>query len=236
MAKFVEKQKKMIAALRNAGRSVDSLKEQFGATAKQINSYAEKFKDDESFFVTPTKNDITNNEKANSNLLTEEYIMEHHVKLRNRTGVKVEKSTDLIKRQLKIPYIQLYTNDHKFFDVRFVEKERCKWGKTEEPSSNIIYVYPDLEAFDKGKLEYNLDRKLYVDPKIIQKYGFKSYVENNKSSYKVTSPLKIFKKDRLKTINEGTLNLNEVLKRNKLSSKKSRSEKFNKWLEENNYI
>ena len=56
-----------------------------------------------------------------------------------------------------------------FFDVRFVEKERCKWGKTEEPSSNIIYVYPDLEAFDKGKLEYHLDRKLYVDPKIVQK-------------------------------------------------------------------
>lgn len=52
MAKFVEKQKKMIAALRNAGRSVDSLKEQFGATARQINSYAEKYKDDETFIVT----------------------------------------------------------------------------------------------------------------------------------------------------------------------------------------
>ncbi len=236
MRKVSEPEQKIIASLVTSGQSIEFIKEKYNVAERQINSYVKKYSDDESFFVTPTKNDITNNEKANSNLLTEEYIMEHHVKLRNRTGVKVEKSTDLIKRQLKIPYIQLYTNNHKFFDVRFVEKERCKWGKTEEASSNIIYVYPNSEAFDKGKLEYNLDRKLYVDPKIVQKYGFKSYVENSRSSFKVTSPLKIFKKDLLKTINEGTLNLNEVLKRNKLSSKKSRSEKFNKWLEENNYI
>jgi hypothetical protein len=52
MAKFIDKQKKLIAALRNACRTVESLKEQFGATAKQINSYAEKYKDDETFIVT----------------------------------------------------------------------------------------------------------------------------------------------------------------------------------------
>ena len=52
MAKFVENQKKLIAALRKAGRTVESLKEQFGASAKQINSFAEKYKDDETFTVT----------------------------------------------------------------------------------------------------------------------------------------------------------------------------------------
>ena len=52
MAKFVENQKKLIAALRRAGRTVESLKEQFGASARQINSFAEKYKDDETFTVT----------------------------------------------------------------------------------------------------------------------------------------------------------------------------------------
>lgn len=51
MAKFIEQQKKLIAALRNAGRSIESLKEQFGATARQINSFAEKYKDDDTFTV-----------------------------------------------------------------------------------------------------------------------------------------------------------------------------------------
>lgn len=61
MAKFSEMQQKMIAALRNAGRSVESLKEQFGATARQIKSYAEKYKDDDTFTVTKTT------DKNNSN-------------------------------------------------------------------------------------------------------------------------------------------------------------------------
>lgn len=57
MARFVEKQQKIIAALRRAGRSIESLKLQFGATEKQINSYTEKYRDDYSIEVYRPKQD-----------------------------------------------------------------------------------------------------------------------------------------------------------------------------------
>lgn len=61
MAKFVEGQKKLIAALRRAGRSIESLKKQYGATEKQINSFTEKYWDDDTFEVVKKPDDKEDN-------------------------------------------------------------------------------------------------------------------------------------------------------------------------------
>ena len=236
MRKVTEPEKKLIASLVISGQSIEYIKDKYKVAERQINSYVKKYADDESFLVSSTKKIHADEEtKKDNNLLTEEYIMENHLKLRTYIPDKHETKKEFIKRQTRIPYLNLNLKDYEFFGVNFVDISEIKWDQS-EASNNSITIYPEKEAFLSGELVYRISQKIYVKEKHLSKKGFKQKKKENGKVFYVTTPLKLYRKDYYRIVKSGYYSLDKVLKENKLHQEKKRSKAFNDFLIEHHYI
>ncbi|MCF7930470.1 MAG: hypothetical protein K9L02_03050 [Acholeplasmataceae bacterium] len=170
------------------------------------------------------------------NDLTEEFIMENHMKLRSYTQGVYKTKSEFILRQDTLPYISISQKDYENFEVSFEVVDAIKWDAIEEPWEKYFTYYPSKKAFQEGKLIFVCDRHIYVKGKILQKKGFKSSIVNGNSVFTVTNPLKLYKVKQTKLSEVEVLNLDEVLKNNDLYNEEKRSEKFTCWLREKAYI
>lgn len=236
MRKVPEPEKKLIASLVISGQSIEYIKDKYKVAERQINSYVKKYADDESFLVSSTKKIHADDEtKKDNNLLTEEYIMENHLKLRTCIPDKHETKKEFIKRQTRIPCIYFNPKDFDFFAVSFFDISEIKWGQS-ETSNNSIKIYPEKEAFLSGELVYRISQQIYFKEKHLSKKGYKYKKEENGKVFYVTTPLKLYRKDYYRIVKSGYYSLDKVLIENKLHQEKNRTKKFNDFLIERNYI
>lgn len=235
MRKVSESEKKLIASLVASGQSIEYIKDKYKVAERQINSYVKKYSDDESFLVSHKLIDTPTEEKINNNLLTEEYIMENHLKLREYIDDKYETKKEFIKRQTRIPCIYINPKDYEDFSASLVDLEEVKWNQSEAFYDRIC-VYPEREAFLTGELVYRISQKIYVKEKHLSKKGFIQKIEENGKVFYLTTPLKIYKKESFRVVRRGFYSLDKVLKDNKLHQGINRSKAFNDFLIEHHYI
>ena len=236
MRKVTEPEKKLIASLVISGQSIEYIKDKYKVAERQINSYVKKYADDESFLVSSTKKIHADEEtKKDNNLLTEEYIMENHLKLRTYIPDKHETKKEFIKRQTQIPYLDLNPKDYEFFNTWFSDISEVKWDQN-EPFHNRVWIYPEKEAFLAGELIYHINQKIYVKDKYLSKWGFMQKAEGDGKVFCLTTPLKLYRKDYYRVVKSGYYSLDKVLKENKLHQEKNRTKKFNDFLIEHHYI
>ena len=235
MRKVSEPEQKIIASLVASGQSIEFIKEKYKVAERQINSYVKKYSDDESFLVSHKLIDTPTEEKINNNLLTEEYIMENHLKLREYIDDKYETKKEFIKRQTRIPCIYINPKDYEDFSASLVDLEEVKWNQS-EVFYKRIRVYPEREAFLTGELVYRISQKIYVKEKHLSKKGFMQKIEGTGNVFILTTPLKLYKKESYRVIKRWRYTLNKVLRENKLHQEKKRSKAFNDFLIEHHYI
>ncbi len=192
---------------------------------------AEKFQD-----INQSTNGVYWYKTIKRNDLTEEFIMENHMKLRSYTQGVYKTKSEFILRQDTLPVISLYQKDYEHFDVRFEEKHAIKWNVIEVPWEKHVTLYPNKKAYQEGKLLFECDRHIFVKAKILQKAGFKSSIVDGNSVYTVTNPLKLYKVKQTKLSEVEVLNLDEVLKNNDLHKEENRSKRFTCWLRKTGYI
>lgn len=198
MAKFVEKQKKMIAALIKEGVSVEKIKEKFGATAKQSNSYFEKYKDDESLIgMVTSQKEITEETSSSIVLLTEQEIMDNHLKLRQITSDIFETKAEFIKRKLQVPVITVGIHNSYVFNYEMKDIDLVEWGKTERVDG-VYICQPSLADFQIGKLVYQMESTHdLTNATVLSKKGFSGKTTIKTYAITVSSPLKIYGKSLL---------------------------------------
>lgn len=234
--KMLGKQKKIIATLKLAGRTNESLIEEYGVTEKEINRYAEKYRDDDTFEVSKSITQPEDWEKAKKRQdLDEQFIMENHEKLYSNTKEKLETNADYIKRQSHLPRIRVNSKDIEEFGCKLVPLEEIEWNRVKAISTNILECYPDKEAFEKGILQYYCKKHIYVKEKVLRKYGFKLQIVDSLSVFTVTNLKKIYKPMSLKVITPSKKTLNQILKNNNLDTKDKRSPEFSQWLIDQGY-
>lgn len=216
MRKFTEIEQEIIAALRISGRSVESLKEQYGVAEKQIINYVEKYKESDTFQVTDSNTSkIKWDQISLRSDLTESFIMENHKELLVYTDDIYETNKDFIKKQILIPLIHVNKNDSEFFKYELEPLEEVVWSRIETDGDRLS-CYPNLDDFQKGYLIYRIPlNRLYIKADILRKKGFAMQTENDIKILKVSSPDKIYKGDKLLFfINEGdSYNIDSNLKK-----------------------
>jgi hypothetical protein len=238
MKKFEDFEKELIAALSLAGRSNESLKDQFGVAELQINSYVEKYKSDIKYnIIKPLDEDnkIDWDKIIARNDLTEAYIMENHLKLRSWVDEKRETRKDFIKRQTRVPYITIHRKDYESFGVTLISIQDVIWNKIED-HDQFLRIYPDKESFKQGELIYICPEKIYVKEKHLQKWGFKDKKNAEGKKFYLTTPLKTYRQEEYEIIEKGHRTFSKVLRNNKLHVEKNRSKEFNDFLLMHNYI
>ena len=238
MKSFLDFEKELIAALSLAGRSNESLKEQFGVAELQINSYVEKYKSDIKYnIIKPLDEDnkIDWDKIIARNDLTEAYIMENHLKLRSWVDEKRETKKDFIKRQTRVPYITIHRKDYESFGVTLISIQDVIWNKIED-HDQFLRIHPDKESFKQGELIYICPEKIYVKKKHLQKRGFKDKKNAEGKKFYLTTPLKTYRKEEYEIIEKGHRTFSKVLRNNKLHIEKNRSKEFNDFLLKHNYI
>lgn len=161
--------------------------------------------------------------------------MEHHLELRIWIDDKHETKKEFIKRQTRIPCLDVNPKDYEFFNVRLLDLEDVKWNQT-EPFHNRFWIYPEKESFLEGELIYRIDQMVYIKDKHLSKWGFKQKKEENSKVFYLTTPLKLYKKDSFLIVKKGSYRLDKVLRNNKLHIEKNRSKEFNDFLLKHNYI